>query len=150
MPKAANKTVPTDTDVAAFLAREQDPARRAACDTLVALMARITGVPPVMWGSSIVGFGRYHYRYDSGREGDWCQIGFSPRKAAITIYALGGTDPALVARLGKVKAEGSCLYVKRLDDIELGILERILWGTIATLAAQYGADALDPPPTAVA
>lgn len=138
-PQARNKTVATDAKVSAFLAKEKDARRRADCDALVALMSDVTGEPAVMWGSAIVGFGRYHYRYDSGREGDSMLIGFSPRKAAISIYAMGGVweDPGRLASLGPCKAGGSCLYVKSLADIKLPALRAALAEGARRILAKY-------------
>lgn len=142
-PSAPNKTVPTNAKVSAFLAKERDPKRRADCETLVALMSDVTGEPAVMWGSSIVGFGTFHYRYDSGREGDSMVIGFSPRKAALSIYAMGGVwgDPGRLTALGKCTAGGSCLYVKSLADIRLPALRAALAEGARRILALY-------PPTA--
>lgn len=125
---AENKTRPTRQSVSAFLEALPDAARRADCQALAALMNEVTGVAGRMWGPAIVGFGDYHYRYASGREGDWFLAGFSPRKNDLTIYVMSGLDdhaPRL-ARLGKYKAGKSCLYVKRLADIDLGVLRAIL------------------------
>jgi hypothetical protein len=146
-PKVANKTVPTDAKVSTFLAKEQHPRRRADCAALAALMSEVTGEPAVMWGPSIVGFGRYHYRYDSGREGDSMLIGFSPRKAAISIYAMGGvwSDPGRLAALGRCTAGGSCLSVKSLDDIQLPALRTALAEGVRRILAQYPPGAASKP-----
>lgn len=92
-----------------------------------------------MWGPSIVGFGTYHYRYDSGREGDMLRVGFSPRKAALTLYIMAGFDryEELMARLGKYKTGKSCLYIKRLADIDLAVLQELVKGSLAYLAEKY-------------
>lgn len=125
---AENKTQPTDEPVEGFLARVDDPKRRADCETIVAMMQRAAGVAPVMWGSAIVGFGRYRYTYANGRTGDWPVIGFSPRKNDLTLYVLPVMegDEALLARLGKHKASVACLYIKRLSDIDLPTLEALI------------------------
>lgn len=132
------KTKPTQVSVESFLA-QVDPAKRADCATLIALMRRVTGEPPKMWGPSIVGFGRYHYKYESGHEGDSCLCGFSPRKAAFSIYATCDlrTVAAELAKLGKHKAAVGCLYVKRLADIDLAVLERIVVEGVRSVRERY-------------
>lgn len=125
---AENKTKPTEVRVEAFLEAVPDPVRRADGKALSALMARASGREPVMWGPSIVGFGLYRYRYESGREGEMCRVGFSPRKAELVIYGTGsapGRD-ALLARLGKHKTGKGCLYVKRLADVDLDVLDALI------------------------
>ncbi len=123
-----NKTAPTAQDVAAFLAGIEDPRRREDGQELCRLMAEVTGEPAVMWGSSIVGFGQYHYRYDSGREGDYLAIGFSPRKASLTLYLMDGVDryEDSLRRLGPHTTGKSCLYVKRLSDVDRTVLRHII------------------------
>ena len=119
MAKAKNKTQQNDADVATFMAAIEPAERRTDCEAVSALLADVTGELARMWGASMVGFGSYHYRYESGREGDSFFAGFSPRKAALTIYLMGtycegdGAD-ALFAKLGKFKTGKACLYVKRL------------------------------------
>ena len=125
---------PTDADVEAFLAAIPDEHRREDARALCAVMAEATGEPAAMWGSSIVGFGRYHYRYDSGREGDAALASFSPRKAATVVYLAGyfdGRDAELVERLGPVKTGKGCLYVKRLDDVDRDALRELIDRSIA-------------------
>lgn len=122
------KTQPTRASVTAYIAAIADPQRRQDCRALVELMSGITGKPAVMWGPSIVGFDAYHYKYDSGHEGDCCLLGFASRKADLTIYlvpGLGKTE-ALLAKLGRHRMAKACLYVKRLADIDLGVLEKLL------------------------
>ena len=143
MAKAQNKTQKTDADVAAFLAGVAPEERRADCEALSTLMAEVTGEPAKMWGPSIVGFGDYHYRYESGREGDAFLAGFSPRKAALTIYLMGtyceGDDAdALFAKLGKFKTGKACLYVKRLSDIEMDVLRELVVLSVKALKRRYG------------
>ena len=153
---ATNKTVATDASVARYLDAIDDPQRRADCDALVALMQKVTGEPPVMWGSSIVGFGAYHYVYDSGREGDMCLTGFSSRKGALSIYLMTGFEdqPERMERLGRFKTGKSCLYVKRLADIDLEVLEALVRDDRADLmqkiedgfniaAAEFGVQVVD-------
>ncbi|MDX1531118.1 MAG: DUF1801 domain-containing protein [Rhodothermales bacterium] len=136
---AALKTAPTDANVEAFLATVEDDARRADCYTVLELMRRVTGEPPTMWGDSIVGFGSYHYVYDSGREGDWFLAGFSPRKRNLTLYVMAGFDryEALLERLGKYKTGKSCLYVNRLDDVDLGVLEELVRRSVEHVRAAH-------------
>jgi len=120
---------PTGADVEAFLAAIPDDRRREDARALCAVMAEATGEPAAMWGSSIVGFGRYHYRYDSGHEGDAALASFAPRKTATVIYLAGyfdGRDASLVERLGPVKTGKGCLYVKRLDDVDVDVLEQLV------------------------
>ncbi|GAB4575150.1 MAG: hypothetical protein Kow0077_25240 [Anaerolineae bacterium] len=125
---ATLKTRPTDASVQAFLERQNDPQRREDCFTLVKLMQEVTGEPPVMWGDSIVGFCRYHYRYASGREADWFLVGFAPRKQALTLYIMSGFTAydALLETLGKYKTGKSCLYVKRLADVDQAALRELV------------------------
>lgn len=135
---AENKTQPTGEPVEAFLARVADPQRRADCATVLAMMRRASGVEPVMWGSSIVGFGLYQYRYASGRTGDWPVIGFSPRKNDLTLYLMPGLagQEALLAKLGKHKTGVSCLYLKRLSDVDLPTLEALVEDALRRMATQ--------------
>lgn len=115
-----NATVETDASVDGFVRAVVNPTRRDDVGALLARMRRATGAEPRMWGASIVGFGRYPYRYESGREGDWARVGFSPRKANLAIYLSYKPDdcPALLERLGKHSTGASCLYVRRLADVE--------------------------------
>jgi hypothetical protein len=133
---AQAKTRQTKASVAAFLAAIDDPVRRKDCETIAALMQDATGAKPKMWGTSIVGFGSYHYRYASGHEGDSCLTGFSPRKDALTLYLmLGGLDghSELLKALGKHKASKGCLYIKRLEDVDLGVLRKLVNAAVARL-----------------
>ena len=134
------QTRPTGDDVDAFLAAIPDERRRADAVAVCELLARITGEPAVMWGKAIVGFGRQHLRYESGREIDWLVIGFSPRKAATTIYLSDGTDAYadLLDTLGRHTTGGGCLYLKRLDDVDSGVLEEILTRSVAHVRASNG------------
>jgi hypothetical protein len=130
-------TVENDGDVEAFLASVANESRRTDARTLIDLMQRVTGQPPRMWGPSIIGFGRYHYRYASGREGDMCAAGFSPRTTATTVYFEGFDDYADdLARLGPHTTSVSCLYIKRLDDIDLGVLEDMVRRSYATVTTE--------------
>ena len=133
-----SKTLENDGDVDAFLAAVTPEVRRRDALVLRALMERVTGRPARMWGPSIVGFGRYHYRYASGREGDMAAAGFSPRKAATTVYLVDGFDAYAddLARLGPHSTGASCLYLKRLDDVDLGVLEEIVRRSYAVVTAE--------------
>lgn len=133
---AETKTQWTTADVDAFLAANP---RAEDARTLKALMEDASGEPAAMWGRSIVGFGRYHYRYDSGHEGDAPRIGFSPRKDALTLYLsqCSPRRPDLLARLGKHKAGKSCVYVKSLDDIDMAVLREAIADSLADLERRY-------------
>jgi hypothetical protein len=128
------KTKPTKRSVVAFLNGVGDPGRRRDCKTIVALMKEATGESPKMWGPSIVGFGKYHYRYASGHEGETCLTGFSPRKDSLTLY-LGGFKrfPKLMKVLGKHKTGGGCLYIKKLEDVDLAVLRDLLSEVVAQM-----------------
>lgn len=130
-----NKTSPNDASVTAFLAAVDDAQRREDCRALVAMMSRITGQPAVMWGPSIVGFGTYHYRYESGREGDMAVTGFSPRSKDISIYLMAESpDQAdLLARLGRHRMGKACLSIRRLSDVDVDVLEQLVSGSVAAL-----------------
>jgi hypothetical protein len=127
---AEPKTAKTRASVAEFLAGVADPKRRADAQAVVALMAEVTGAEPTMWGTGIVGFGTYHYRYASGRAGDWPAVGFSPRKQALTIYLSGGFDgyDDLLKKLGPHSTGKSCLYLKRLSDVDEETLRALIAG----------------------
>ncbi len=122
------KTRPTDGSVEAFLNRIPDETKRRDAFTVLELMRQATQEEPVMWGDSIVGFGSYHYKYASGREGDWFLIGFSPRKQNLTLYIMDGFDgyDELLQALGKHRTGKSCLYLKRLAQIHLPALEELI------------------------
>jgi len=127
---AEPKTTRTEASVADFLAAVSDPRRRADAQAVCALMTEVTGVEPAMWGSAIVGFGSYHYRYGSGREGDWPAVGLSPRKQALTIYIPEGFEGyrELLDRLGPHSTGKSCLYLKRLSDVDEQALRGLVDG----------------------
>lgn len=135
-----NKTRPTGASVAAFLAAVEGDERRADCRALVALIGRITGKPAAMWGSGIVGFDQYHYKYESGREGDWAVAGFSPRKGDISIYltAEGQHQQELLAKLGRHRMGKACLYVRKLADVDLAVLEQLIRDSVAEVKRRYG------------
>ena len=134
-----NKTKPTAASVDAYLAAIADPARRADCVALAALMAKVTQEPPAMWGTAIVGFGSYHYVYDSGREGDSCVVGFSSRKNDISVYLQGLSEgqEALLAKLGKHKADGGCLHVKQMSDVDGKVLEKLVANAVAHVKKKH-------------
>jgi Domain of unknown function (DU1801) len=134
------KTAPTKASVAKFIAAVEDETKRADCKVLLEMMERVTGAKAVMWGPSIVGFGSYRYRYASGREGDWMLAGFSPRKRDLTVYVMAGFKRAekLLAKLGKHRASsGGCLYLKRLADVDLAVLEELVQGSVERLRRAY-------------
>ena len=126
------KTRPNDGDVEAFLAAVENDQRREDALEVLALMRRVTGEEPEMWGPSIVGFGSYHYKYESGREGDMFVAGFSPRKQALTLYIMSGFSKhdELMAKLGKYTTGKSCLYIKKLSDVDMGVLEDLVRGSV--------------------
>jgi hypothetical protein len=136
---ADNKTKPTNVSVEAFLDGVTDAGKKADALVLIDMMRKATGKAPVMWGPSIIGFGSYHYRYESGREGDSPIVGFSPRKAALVLYIMTGFRAAepLLAKLGKHTTGKSCLYVKRLADVDLGTLRQLVDQSVATVGAKY-------------
>lgn len=137
------RTLPTDVSVAAFLDAANPPIRREEGRALDALFRRATGWEPRMWGPSIVGYGRYRYAYDSGRTGEMCATGFSPRKAELVMYVLTGhegLEPRL-ARLGRHRLGKSCLYVRKLADIDLMVLEEIVREGLDTLRQRWPVDA---------
>ncbi len=127
MAKAKNKTQPSKTSVASFLNAIDDDDRRRDCKAIAKLLKEVSGKRPVMWGTSIVGYGTYHYKYASGREGDSPRIGFSPRKRDLTIYIMPGyTDFShILAKLGKHKKGKSCLYIRKLSDVDMNVLKRL-------------------------
>jgi hypothetical protein len=133
------KTKQTEASVEDFLDGVADEARREDCRALVRLMTRVTGAPPRMWGPGMVGFGTYHYKYASGREGDWFLTGFAPRKQDLTLYIMAGFDryEDLMARLGRHKTGKSCLYVKRLADIDADVLEALVTASVAHVKQTY-------------
>jgi Domain of unknown function (DU1801) len=138
MAKAENKTQPTKKSVREFISAIEDQQMQKDCKTLCKFMEQVTGEKPVLWGDAIIGFGSYHYKYASGREGDFCLIGFSPRKQNMAIYTncyLEGND--LTKSLGKFKNGKSCLNVKKLEDINLDVLEKILVVSMKRIKEMY-------------
>ncbi|WP_420859424.1 DUF1801 domain-containing protein [Marivivens marinus] len=136
---AQNKTQVTATNPADFIAAVDHPQRREDAQVLDTLFRRVTGFKPRMWGPSIIGYGRYHYRYDSGREGDFLATGFSPRKANQVIYILPGyTDfGPILDRLGKWKKGKSCLYITKLADVDLAVLEELIRAGLDDLNSRW-------------
>lgn len=122
------KTKPTGASVDKFIDSVEDEQKREDSRKILALMKEVTGEEPRMWGDSIVGFGSYHYKYASGREGDWPLTGFSPRKQSLTIYIMPGFDryKDILKKLGKHSTSVSCLYIKKLDDIDMDILKELV------------------------
>jgi len=128
-----NKTKPTTASVTAYINALTDPIRRSDAKKLIQLMRWVSGEKPKLWGPSIVGFGKYHYRYDSGREGDMPLVAFSPRKAALVLYGLlgHGDTEALLAKLGNHTTGKGCLYIKKLADVESTVLETLIKNAVA-------------------
>ena len=126
----ANKTQQTDASVEAYFAAIPDPARRADCEALAAMMQKAAGQPAKMWGTAIVGFGSIHYKYESGREGDTCLLGFASRKDAMALYiGLGAgleAHAVALAKLGKHKTGKGCLYIQRMQDVDTNVLMALL------------------------
>lgn len=136
---AHNKTKPTPQKVSEFIAGIEDKVKRDDCRELMKLMSGVTGNRAKMWGASIVGYGKYHYKYESGREGDFFLTGFSPRKQALSIYIISGfsINPKLMEKLGKYKTGKSCLYVKKLDDIDRTVLAQLVEESVAYMRKKY-------------
>jgi hypothetical protein len=137
---AENKTRATEASVVDHLAAIADEDRRKDCEALARLMAKATKQQPVMWGTGIVGFGSYHYKYESGREGDSCLVGFSSRKGDISVYLLAGFPgrDELLAKLGRHKMAKACLYLRRLSDVDLKVLEQLVAGSVTEMKRRYG------------
>jgi len=125
---AENKTKPTDVSIDEFIASVENDRRRDDAMTVCKLMKEVTGEEPVMWGPTMVGFGTYHYKYASGREGDWFLAGFAPRKANLVVYIQGGfkKHDALMKKLGKYKTGSGCLYINKLADVEMEVLRELV------------------------
>lgn len=133
------KTQPTETSVENFLHSIDDADRRRDCLRVLEIMKSATGADPKIWGTSMVGFGTYHYRYESGREGDWFLTGFAPRKNNLTLYIMAGFDryDALLRKLGKFKTGKSCLYVKRLADVDEAVLRDLVAASVKHMKQTY-------------
>jgi hypothetical protein len=126
------KTKPTDESVEKFLSKIPDAQKREDCFTIAKIMQEITGSEPKMWGASIIGFGNYHYKYASGREGDWMLTGFAPRKQDLTLYLMEGFEKYgdLRKQLGKHRVGRSCLYIRRLSDIHMPTLKKLIQSSV--------------------
>ena len=134
-----NKTRPTKASVTGFINAIDDRQMRADAKKVAAMMRRATGNRARMWGPSIVGYGSYHYRYESGREGDFMITGFAPRKQALTLYIMSGFSrfSKLMSKLGKYRTGKSCLYIKRLDDVDEDVLEQLIRESVEHMRAHY-------------
>jgi hypothetical protein len=137
---AENKTKVTRASAADYIKAISDPARRVDCEVLSALMQRVTGEKPRMWGASIVGFGAYHYKYDSGREGDACCTGFASRKGDISVYLMAEfpEQQALLSRLGKHKMGKACLTIRKLSDVDTEVLEQLIAKSVKAVRTRHG------------
>lgn len=133
------KTRPTDASVEAFLDTVEDDGKRSDAYAIMGLMRELTGEEPRMWGSGIVGFGTYRYTYDSGRTGEWPLTGFSPRKQNLTLYIMAGFGryEELMGRLGRHRTGKSCLYVKRLEDVDLRVLRELIDRSVSHMKKKY-------------
>ena len=138
---AENKTKPTGDSVVAFLEGVAHEQRKKDSFVVLELMKEITQEEPTMWGPSIIGFGEYHYKYESGREGDFFLTGFSPRKQSLTLYIMGGFSQydSLLAHLGKHKTGKSCLYINKLDDIDMDVLREMIQKSVKYISEKYPA-----------
>jgi hypothetical protein len=136
---AEPKTKATRASVAQFISGIDDPGRRRDCKALVAMMTKSTRAKPVMWGPAIIGFGDHEYTGASGKPTKWFKVGFSPRKAALSLYLMGGKDKDLVARLGKTSTSGTtmsagCLYIKRMSDVDQRVLQKLIDTSVKNIA----------------
>ncbi|TXF78889.1 DUF1801 domain-containing protein [Chryseobacterium sp.] len=137
---AENKTKPTEIQVEEFI-RQSDPKKIEDSLKLVGMMERLSGEKATMWGPSIIGFGSYHYKYDSGHEGDMCAIGFSPRKAEFSLYVINSDSEKqteLTKNLGKIKMGKACIYFKKLDDLNLDVLENLITESLKSTKEKWG------------
>ena len=135
------KTKPTEASVADFIAKVDSEQVRDDCRALVKMTKKVTGSPPKMWGPSIIGFGKYHYKYESGHEGDACIAGFSPRKGNLTVY-ISPEFPkreGLLKKLGKHKSSKSCVYIKKLEDVNMDVLEKLVKESVDRVRQKYRA-----------
>lgn len=136
------KTQPNDASVIDFLDTIEDEQKRDDSYEIMNMMQEVTGDEPKMWGTAIIGYGTYHYKYASGREGDWMKIGFSPRKQQISIYLMAGVEqhPELLEKVGKYKNGKSCFYIKKLDDVDRDILRQLMVASLKRIEEIYGPD----------
>ncbi len=134
------KTKPNDASVIDFLDTIEDETKRDDSYEIMNMMQEVTGDQPKMWGGAIIGYGTYHYKYASGREGDWMKIGFSPRKQNISIYLMAGVEqhPELLEKVGKYKNGKSCFYIKKLDDVDRNILRQLMVASLKRIEEIYG------------
>jgi len=139
MAKASDKTAPKSTSPKKFIATVEHPTRRQDAETLLAWFEEVTGLKPAMWGETIIGYGRYHYKYESGREGDSMLTGFSPRKSSLALYIMPGYQDMAdkLERLGKHKIGKSCLYINKLDDVDMEVLREIVTDGVAYMHEHY-------------
>jgi Domain of unknown function (DU1801) len=137
---AGNKTKPTDASIEAYVASRATDAQRADCRMLMSILKKVTRQPPKMWGASIVGYGSYQYRYDSGRTGESCLTGFAIRGRELVVYlvAEGAEQAALLTRLGPHRMGKACLYFRRLADLDKRVLEQLVAGSVAELKRRHG------------
>lgn len=140
MAKAKNKTSQTENSVRDFLESVELDKRREDGFRMLEIMEEIVSDPPKMWGPSIVGFGTYHYKYESGREGDFMKVGFSPRKTSLTVYIIPGFPrfDELMKQLGKFKTGKSCLYIKKLEDVDEDVLRQLISESYSYMTEKYG------------
>ena len=136
---SGNKTQPTQDSPIDFINAVEPVQKRKDCLEILKLMEQLSAEKPVVWGGSMVGFGSYHYKYDSGREGDWFRVGFAPRKQNITLYIMTGfsTYPDIMQKLGKFKTGGSCLYIKKLADVDINVLADLIKESLAYMRQLY-------------
>ena len=135
---AENKTKPTDQDVEEYLSSIEPERKREDSFQILELMKEVTGEEPTRWGN-IIGFGQYHYQYESGREGDWFLTGFAPRKQNLTLYIMSGFDEydELLDRLGKYKTGKACLYINKLEDVDQSVLKKLVQKSVAHIEATH-------------
>lgn len=140
MTKNQNKTIENDGDVLAFIESVDNEKRKEDAKVLLKLMTEITGFPAKMWGTSLIGFDSYHYKYDTGREGDMLKVGFSPRKSNLAVYIMPGFDryDELMSRLGKYKTGKSCLYINKLADVDMAVLSELIKKSFQYMTDKYG------------
>ena len=136
---ATLKTKPTDASVDDFINQISNEQRKADCLELLKMFSEVTGEPAKMWGDNMVGFGKYHYKYKTGHEGEWFLTGFSPRKQNLTIYIMAGFQnyEELLKDLGKYKTSSSCLYLKKLEDIDRGVLKKLISTSVEDMKKKY-------------
>lgn len=139
MAQSKNKTRENDVSVSNFIKNIEDPQRKKDCQTVHQMLKKITKTSAKMWGASIVGYGKYHYKYESGREGDFMKIGFAPRKTSLTLYIMPGFGryDELMNRLGKYKTGKSCLYIKKLEDVDIKVLEELMKSSFDYMTEKY-------------